>query len=210
MGFWKSARLEQSNLATSPNFTETKAAFKALADLTWYKAVIECLTFSDYDLETRRRKGIPAPSKLPYVIKGDDPLQRDPACLLIGDSKGVYDNLNKEQPGAERFSALDAAPMKIRMREIGCKPRWLPHDRNPADGLTKFRGAHIVPLLDLVKTGSFTLVPEKEELERKAQAKEKLGYAPRPKTGVRAVAAQENKVAVSEAMRTLTTLSGWS
>ena len=45
MGFWKSARLDQSNLATSPNFTETKAAFKALADLTWYKAVIECLTF---------------------------------------------------------------------------------------------------------------------------------------------------------------------
>jgi len=97
--------------------------------------------------------------------------------------------------------------MKIRMHEIGCKPRWLPHDRNPADGLTKFRGAHIVPLLDLVKTGSFTLVPEKEELERKAQAKERLGYTPRPKTGVRAVAAQIHKVAVSEAEWAMARLS---
>ena len=209
MGFWKSGKLEQSNLATSPNFTETKAAFKALADLTWYKSVIECLTYSDFDIETRRRKGVPAPSKMPYVIKDDDPRRQDPDCLLVGDSKGVFDNLNREQPGAERYSALDAAPMKIRMHEIGCIPRWLPHDRNPADGLTKFRGAHIVPLLDLVKTGQFKLVPEKDELERKAQAKEKLGYTPRPKTGVRAVAALDNKAAVAQAMASLTRLSGW-
>ena len=146
---------------------------------------------------------------MPYVVRDDDPRRIDPDCLLIGDSKGVYDNLNKEQPGAERYSALDAAPMKIRMHEIGCRPRWLPHDRNPADGLTKFRGAHIVPLLELVKTGSFTLVPEQEELERKAQAKEKLGYTPRPKTGVRAVAALDNKVAVSEALHALTRLESW-
>ena len=143
------------------------------------------------------------------MVKTDDPLYTDPDCLLIGDSKGVYDNLNKEQPGAERYSALDAAPMKIRMREIRCKSRWLPHDRNPADGLTKFRGAHIVPLLNLMKTGVFTLSPEKEELERKALAKEKLGYTPRPKTGVRAAAALDQKAAVCEAMLATTRLTLW-
>ena len=119
-------------------------------------------------------------------------MSADPACILIGDSKGVYDNLKKEQPGAERFSALDAAPMKLKLREIGAIPRWLPHDRNPADALTKFRGAHVEPLFHMLKHGKFHLKPETVELERKKQAKETLGYIPRPKTGVRALAKEED------------------
>ena len=180
---------------------------KALADLTWYKALLESMTYSDFDLDTKRRKGLKAPSSTPCVIKSDDPLFLDPPCLLVGDSKGVYDNLKKEQPGAERFSALDAAPMKIRMRDIGCQPRWLPHDRNPTDGLTKFRGAHIVPMIDLLKSGKFVLQPEADELARKKEAKDTLGYIPRPKTGVRAVTAQIHKAAVSEAEWAMARLS---
>ena len=198
MGFWKSQKMEQSNLATSPNYTETKAAQKALADLTWYKALLESMTYTDFDPDTRRRKGVPPPGNTPCVIRNDDPKHTDPSCILIGDSKGVCDNLGREQPGAERYSALDAAPMKIRMREIGCKPRWLPHDRNPADGLTKFRGAHIVPMIDLLKTGKFILAQTADELARKKEAKDTLGYTPRPKTGVRAVTAQIHKAVVSE------------
>ena len=78
--------------------------------------------------------------------------------------------------------------MKLRLREIGGIPRWLPHDRNPTDALTKFRGAHVEPLFRLLKDGKFHVKPEEVELERKKQAKETLGYVPRPKTGVRAMA----------------------
>ena len=184
MGFWKSQKLEHSILATSPNYTETKAAKAALADIAWYKSVIDCLTWSDYDPGILARKGQTARENIPYVISSDDPMQRDPWCLLIGDSKGVFDNLNREQPGAERYSALDAAYMKIRMAEIGCKPRWLPHDSNPADALTKFRGAHAAPLHRLVSTGKCKLAAEADELARKAEAKATLGYIPRPKTGI--------------------------
>ncbi len=98
---------------------------------------------------------------------------QDPQSLVVGDSKRVYDNLDKEQPGDERFSALKAAIIKGKMKEIGARARWLPHDRNPADALTKFRGSHAIPLR-----------PEATELERKAAAKQELGYVPRPKTGI--------------------------
>ena len=49
-------------------------------------------------------------------------------------------------------------------------PRWLPLDRNPADALTKFRGAHVEPLIRMFKTGKFHLKSETVELERKKQA----------------------------------------
>ena len=201
LGFWKSSKLEQSKQATSPNYTETKAAYKATMHLTWYKVILGILTYSDFDLETLRRPGESPPHWVPYVVSAEDPLAEDPMCILIGDSKGGYDNLRKEQPGAERFSALDAAPMKLRLKEIGGVPRWLPHDRNPADALTKFRGAHVEPLIRMLKTGKFQLKSETVELERKKLAKETLGYIPRPKTGVRAVAYdQKQQQEVAQAM----------
>ena len=184
MGFWKSHKLEYSNLATSPNYTETKAAKAALADLAWYKSVLDSMTWSDFDPGTLSRKGCTPREQIPYVIASDDPMQRDPWCLLVGDSKGVFDNLNREQAGAERYSALDASYMKNRMAEIGCKPRWLPHDSNPADALTKFRGAHAAPLHRIISSGKCKLAAEEDELARKAEAKATLGYIPRPKTGI--------------------------
>jgi hypothetical protein len=182
LGAWKSHKLEAK--AGSPNATETHACAKAVADVTWYRALVESLTWSDWNKETLFRDGDDRPKSEPYVVSSDDPLALDPVALVIGDSKGVYDNLAKEQPGDERYSALQAAIIKERLSMLRGKGRWLPHDRNPADALTKFRGARALPLMTMLETGKFQLRAEKTELEDKAAAKKQLGYVPRPKTGV--------------------------
>ena len=143
------------------------------------------MTWSDWSLELQRRVHEEPTRRKPYVIKSEDPVVGDPIAMIIGDSKGVYDNLDKEQPGDDRYSALQSAIIKEKMKALGAIARWLPHDKNPADALTKFRGAHAVPLMRLLTTGRFRLSSEDEELKKKAEAKAELGYVPRPKTGVR-------------------------
>ena len=62
------------------------------------------------------------------------------------------------------------------------RARWLPHNKNPADALTKFKGAHAEPLIKLVTEGMFTLTPEKAELEFRAHQRQN-GTNPRKKVG---------------------------
>ena len=61
--------------------------------------------------------------------------------------------------------------------------RWVPHDRNPADALTKHEGAHVVPLMQLLRTGHYKIREEQAELDTRKQVKTKLGYIPRPRHG---------------------------
>ena len=61
--------------------------------------------------------------------------------------------------------------------------RWVPHDRNPADALTKHEGAHVVPLMQFLRTGHYKIREEAAELDARKQVKTKLGYVPRPRHG---------------------------
>ena len=67
---------------------------------------------------------------------------------------------------------------------LGCVPRWVPHDNNPSDALTKAEGAHAMPLVNLLKTSLFKIRAEAEELEEK-KIKQEYGYVPRPRHQVR-------------------------
>ena len=58
------------------------------------------------------------------------------------------------------------------------RSRWIPHNANPSDALTKIIGAHVQPLMDLLKSGFYHLKTEEAELKERAEAKEKTGYAP--------------------------------
>ena len=128
------------------------------------------------------------PNEKLYVIKDDSPTWQDPTLIAVGDSKGVYDNLNKEQYGEDRTGAFQLAVVKSEMRGERFRCRWCPHDRNPSDPLTKFRGAHAYSLHHLLKNGRFRLAPEADELDRKRLDKEAHGgYASRPRAGMRAV-----------------------
>ena len=102
--------------------------------------------------------------------------------MCIRDS---FDNVNRDQPGDDRDSAHTLALVRRHVRETRGRVRWCPHDRNPTDALTKAKGCHAVPLIDLCKTASYKLAPEQQELEKRAKHKELHGSTYRPKIGVR-------------------------
>ena len=66
-------------------------------------------------------------------------------------------------------------------KRIGGRARWIPHNKNPADAMTKFKGAHMQPLLELLKDGFYKMRGEREELESRAQQKQ-TGTVRRNKT----------------------------
>ena len=66
------------------------------------------------------------------------------------------------------------------------RSRWVPHNCNPSDGLTKFKGAHFAPMLELLDTGCYTLQTEEINLQERAAAKAATGNTPRVKqSGIR-------------------------
>ena len=62
---------------------------------------------------------------------------------------------------------------------LGAIPRWVPHDKNPADALTKCDGAHCTPLIQLTTTSRWKLTFEEEELATRAEYREKTGKSNR-------------------------------
>ena len=67
------------------------------------------------------------------------------------------------------------------LKRMNGRSRWIPHNYNPADGLTKLKGAHLQPLLDMLKTNMYHLKTEEAQLEERKVQKELLGQAPRLK-----------------------------
>ena len=79
------------------------------------------------------------------------------------------------------------------MVTLGCRPRWVPHDKNPADALTKCEGAHVIPLARLLATFKFCIKEEQMELQDRKEVKQQLGYVPRPRSsGPERLAHQED------------------
>eukprot|EP00971_Amphidinium_carterae_P034528 679683-Amphidinium_carterae.1 len=54
------------------------------------------------------------------------------------------------------------------------KCRWIPHDKNPADAMTKQRGNACV-LLRLLRKANANLCDEQKELEQRRQQREETG-----------------------------------
>jgi hypothetical protein len=99
---------------------------------------------------------------------------------MISDSKGLFDALDNDLPQDDKKSALEVPIIEEFVKRTGCRPRWCPHNRNPADAMTKFRGAHAEPLIQLVRSGMYELRGEKEELQARKDQRE-VGYVPRHK-----------------------------
>ena len=86
---------------------------------------------------------------IPHVIRNENPAYNDPESTLVMDSTGLFDALNNELPQDDRKSALEVPIIEGFMRRTMCRPRWCPHNRNAADAMTKFKGAHSEKLFTL-------------------------------------------------------------
>ena len=70
-----------------------------------------------------------------------------PELIAVSDSKSLYDNAVREQLTAtERRSAMEIAVIRDSMRSLGAQARWVPHELNCSDRLTKRKG-NSAPLL---------------------------------------------------------------
>eukprot|EP00973_Karenia_brevis_P047871 6643541-Karenia_brevis.AAC.1 len=62
------------------------------------------------------------------------------------------------------------------MRRMRGRCHWAPHNYNPADALTKLKGAHLAPFMELLRTGMYWLKTEEAQLSSpRAEGKEKTG-----------------------------------
>ena len=95
----------------------------------------------------------------------------------------MYDAMQSEQASQDNArAALHAAMTKETAKDLGAIPRWVPHDKNPADALTKCDGAHCTPLIELATKGRWRLTFEEDELATRAEYREKTGKSnPRPR-----------------------------
>ena len=114
---------------------------------------------------------------MPHVIRNENPAYNDPESTLVMDSKGLFDALDTDLPQDDRKSALEAFIEEF-MRRAMCRPRWCPHNRNAADAMTKFKGAHSG--FTLLRTAMYTLKGEKSELADLAILRQ-FGTVPRHK-----------------------------
>lgn len=108
------------------------------------------------------------------------------------DSKGLHDNLATELPNDDKASAAEALVIREFLDRMRGRIRWLPHDRNSADALTKFWRAHALLLWQLLKTGLFLLSPEDEAFRERAETRQELGYNPGLRAGIMAASRHKN------------------
>ena len=102
---------------------------------------------------------------------------------MVMDAKALYDALLSEQQNQDdERAALECSLIREDMESLGCRPRWVPHDKNPADALTKCEGAHFEPMSRLPRNSTFSIREESEELEQRRAVKDVLGYVPRPRS----------------------------
>ena len=83
--------------------------------------------------------------------------------------------------GADKRAALEICVIKDSIEQLGGEVRWVPHEENCVDSLTKLKG-NTSRLLTLMKTGRYKLTGETSELENRKQYREETGMRnPRPK-----------------------------
>ncbi len=175
---WVSKRLRQK--ADSSLLCEAQSANISAGQ--WIRAATleMMLRFSDFKI------GMPlfeAKEEAPTVLSKKMQRVVDPAGMLVMDAKSLYDAMQSEQASQDNArAALHASMTKETVKDLGAIPRWVPHDKNPADALTKCDGAHCTPLIELTTKGRWKLTFEEEELAKRAEYREMTGKSnPRPR-----------------------------
>ena len=172
---YKSHRNPRSAASTLLN--EATGMSEGLADSEWIASWFGLAKSLDYDL--RKRHLLNREVKIQCLATLHDDSQFD--LNTITDAKSLYDNLMQEQyTGAEKRAALEICVIRDSLESLGGRARWIPHDRNPADCLTKLRG-NAEAMLKLLRDGSYQLVAEEDEMAARAAYRDATGKQnPRP------------------------------
>ena len=168
---WRSKRLRRK--AASSLLCEAISMSAATGSLERLDAFFQSIAMSHF---SPRRKQLTEDQYLEAsgkatVIASDSKNFVDPHSVFVMDAKSLYDSLNSEQSqGDDDRSALETAIIRESLSVCRGRPRWVPHNHNPADSMTKFAGGHHEPLLKLLQSGCFMIEDEEQVLSREKQA----------------------------------------
>ena len=169
---WKSRRMKRK--AGNTLLCESIAMSTAMGALERQVATWKSLTISHYDPKDDGGEEEEDDSKL-TVIAAEDPNYTDPRAVAIADAKSLYDALHSEQShGDDDRSALEIAIIQGSLEKLRGRIRWVPHNFNPADGLTKLIGAHMEPLHKLLATHHYMIEEEESVLAQGKQSSSRL------------------------------------
>eukprot|EP00971_Amphidinium_carterae_P205052 4069609-Amphidinium_carterae.1 len=105
---------------------------------------------------------------------------RVPRGVIWTDNKGVHDCLNKEGfSKMEKRTTLELAVIQNTLVNCHMELRWLPHELNVADSLTKLNG-HSESLQRLIVDGTVTFTRASDILQNRHEERQRLGYNSRP------------------------------
>eukprot|EP00439_Symbiodinium_sp_Y106_P050867 s3255_g6.t1 len=157
---WRSRRLRRK--AASSMLCEALSLSAATACLEKQAALWEALCRSDFNPRQRQlhEEEVLELQGRSTVISSESDLFRDPGSVVVIDAKALYDGIMSDQMGECERSNLEIAVIKESLQVCRSRTRWVPHNLNPADALTKYPGAHLDPLVRLLKTGSFQVTEE--------------------------------------------------
>ena len=206
---WRRKKLRRK--AASTTLCESISLSTALASLEKQAATMKSFRFSRYDPsqvveDMDVLMGLRGP---PVVISTEDPRHQDPEAVAIIDAKSVYDSTassERQFQGDDDRAALEAAMIQESLAKLRARLRWLPHNLNPADSLTKLpSAAHMAPLYTLLQKKGMVIQQEEIELAtgRQGDRRQKV-HGPAAMSSEYAVDVHQPTMSVSQNDSTLT------
>eukprot|EP00971_Amphidinium_carterae_P018323 361404-Amphidinium_carterae.4 len=156
---------------------ETAALVEGLSNLEWLIAWRKWIEEEARPTSTPSHLGA---IELQTIEKRGDDLQQQ--VLAAVDSKSLQDVVRGTNiDGVERRAALESLLARDLLKSLSAMIRWIPHEQNPSDSMTKISANHEC-LLTVLRTSSIRLRPEKEILEERKEYRLETGKQnPRPK-----------------------------
>ena len=169
---WRSTRVKR--VVSSTLAGETLALSACLAEMEWLQVLFRDVFFHDIDPLSWGKTLEPFAALLreDCTLRG----RQDSACVV--DAKSVFDVLIKNSAGSkqDKRTAIDLCIIRDSLRKAGCRVRWVPHWAMVSDGLTKADVAKSNAALEqMLRTGRFRLLCEKEEMVTRAGQARKPG-----------------------------------
>eukprot|EP00971_Amphidinium_carterae_P032649 643214-Amphidinium_carterae.1 len=164
-------------VASSTLMAETASLVEGLSSLEWLIAWRKWVEEGINPTSTTSHLG---EIELQAIEKSAEELKTP--VLAVVDSKSLYDVIRGTNiDGVERRAGLESLLARDLLKSLSASVRWVPHECNPSDSMTKVAANHEC-LLTVLRTSTIRLRPEKEVLQERKEYRDETGKSnPRPK-----------------------------
>ena len=156
--------------------SEAFALSEGLAECEWWATMLSLAT--NARVEMRDRDALKRGVRVTSLFRS--PMDERVFTIAVSDAKSLYDNLVRESTKGERRAALELVICRESLCALHGTQRWLPHEKNPTDCLTKLCG-NSEQLISLLKNGFFKLSAENQVMQERSDYRTHTGKRnPRP------------------------------